>query len=806
MEEEEVKIKDQIAQLRDLLDGHEAEARKDAAIRTISLMRSGENVQELFSSMLRCVKTSDLQLKKLVYLYLVNYSSQEPEQAIMAVNTFIQDSQDASPIIRALAVRTMCRIRLPSVAENLILPLKKCIDDKDPYVRKSAALGVAKLYDVLPEIVENANLFEPLIMLLKDSNPLVVANAITAIFEINSHRTESILVLTAEAVIPLLAALNDTSEWIQIQILDAIARYIPESTNHAESLIDRLIPFLKNNNPAVVLGSFKCIYAFIEYDERDPAEIFTQILPPLLTLLSSAEPEISYVILRTISLFVLRHSKVLTKEISLFFCKYNDPPYVKMEKLDIIMAIVARSNAKLVLDELSEYCNDVDVAFVKKAINCIGQIALKFEQTAPRCVEVILKILKGKSDYAQEETVVVVSDILRKYPNRYESIIANVCTNIDQFKETSARAAAVWILGEYCDHIENIDLILDSFLDSFNDEQPVVQLELLSSFVKVFIYKPDETKDQLQFILNEASKESISPDVKNQALIYWRLLTQDVDSTKQAVIFPKDSVEHGGVKFEENVLSELLQNIGSISGVLHEVPATFLTQIKYSPEGDNDEDTRKWTKLHIHDDIDFIDLYVCYDPSFLHLRLVNRSSSPISDFAFAVNENLIGLLISGDAVFPKVLEEDESTEVQFPITIDHTRVANISNTELEFALQTNFGVVFANGRAPIEIACTEEGKITQQQFSSYYNSLSTEIQTTIEYADIAIDEELENRNVFVIGKNEGKTFVSLAIPCRLIFVGELYKDKTTLYISGYSNDPGFRAMIEASAGYLFTGQ
>jgi vesicle coat complex subunit len=54
----------------------------------------------------------NIKLKKLVYLYLQSYSSQEPEQAIMAVNTFVTDSQDSSPLIRALAVRTMCRIRL----------------------------------------------------------------------------------------------------------------------------------------------------------------------------------------------------------------------------------------------------------------------------------------------------------------------------------------------------------------------------------------------------------------------------------------------------------------------------------------------------------------------------------------------------------------------------------------------------------------------------------------------------------------------------------------------------------------------
>jgi vesicle coat complex subunit len=122
-------------------------------------MRSGKNVQSLFSSVLRCVKTSDIELKKLAYLYLINDSSHEPEQAIMAVNTFVQDSQDPNPLIRALAVRNMCRIRLESVAEHMVIPLKCCLKDPDPYVRKTVAFGIAKLYEIIPEVAENSQLF-----------------------------------------------------------------------------------------------------------------------------------------------------------------------------------------------------------------------------------------------------------------------------------------------------------------------------------------------------------------------------------------------------------------------------------------------------------------------------------------------------------------------------------------------------------------------------------------------------------------------------------------------------------------------
>ena len=59
-----------------------------------------------------------------------------------------QDTQDPNPLIRALAVRTMGCIRVDKIVEYLCEPLRKCLKDEDPYVRKTSAVCVAKLYDI----------------------------------------------------------------------------------------------------------------------------------------------------------------------------------------------------------------------------------------------------------------------------------------------------------------------------------------------------------------------------------------------------------------------------------------------------------------------------------------------------------------------------------------------------------------------------------------------------------------------------------------------------------------------------------
>jgi len=64
-------------------------------------------------------------------------------------------------------------IRVDKITEYLCEPLRKCLKDEDPYVRKTAAVSVAKLHDISPQLVEDQGFLDSLRELLSDSNPMV---------------------------------------------------------------------------------------------------------------------------------------------------------------------------------------------------------------------------------------------------------------------------------------------------------------------------------------------------------------------------------------------------------------------------------------------------------------------------------------------------------------------------------------------------------------------------------------------------------------------------------------------------------
>jgi AP-1 complex subunit beta-1 len=430
-----------------------------------------QDVSMLFTDVLNCVQTGNIELKKLVYLYLINYAKTQPELTLLAVNTFVKDASDPNPLIRALAVRTMGCIRVDRITEYLCEPLGRALRDDDPYVRKTAAICVAKLHDIAPTLVVDRGFITTLHDLISDSNPSVVANGVAALSEIaesSSGSGKDILKINAAILQKLLAALNECTEWGQVFILDSLAKYTPADGREAEGIIERVTPRLQHANSAVVMSAVKVILSYMEImgnnQNSDTIRTLTRKLaPPLVTLLNS-QAEIQYVALRNINLIVQKRPHILENEIKVFFCKYNDPIYVKMEKLEIIIRLVTEKNIDQVLLELKEYATEVDVDFVRKAVNAIGRCAVKLERAAERCIGVLLELIQTKVNYVVQESIIVIKDIFRRYPNRYESIIATLCDNLDTLDEPAAKAAMIWIIGEYAERIDNADELLETFL------------------------------------------------------------------------------------------------------------------------------------------------------------------------------------------------------------------------------------------------------------------------------------------------------------------------------------------------------
>ena len=163
--------------------------------KVIANMTLGNDMSAMFPEVLGQMQTTSLELKKMVYLYVITYAKLKPELALMCVNSFIrvrsspyapppraprptahalhmvplardtatdaydprrgpydrlgnagrghQDAGDINPLIRGLAIRTMGYIHVDKITEALTEPLRKCLKACPPL--RCAARGARSL-------------------------------------------------------------------------------------------------------------------------------------------------------------------------------------------------------------------------------------------------------------------------------------------------------------------------------------------------------------------------------------------------------------------------------------------------------------------------------------------------------------------------------------------------------------------------------------------------------------------------------------------------------------------------------------
>lgn len=498
----------------------------------------------------------------------------------------------------------MSYIPVPVILAALSDPLRHSLKDADPYVRKTAAICVAKLYMHDRKVVEKQGLINMLRDLLADGNPTVVANAVAALTEVSERSDNIQLKLNLTIASKLVSALPDCSEWGQTYILEALMFFVPNDFADAEILAERIAVRLQHSNSAVVLTATKVILYLMNYIASSEFKegLCKKLSGPLVTLLSSG-PEVQYVALRNILLVIQRRPIVLQNEVKVFFCKYNDPIYVKMAKLEIIYRLANENNVEQVLAELKEYATEVDVDFVQKSVRSIGRLALKISTFADRCVAVLLSLISTKVSYVVQEAVVVIRDILRKYPNRYESVIATLCENLDSLDEPEARAAMVWIIGQYAERIENSDELLEDFLFSFLEEPTEVQLALLTATVKLFLKRPAAGGELVPKVLKWATEDVENPDVRDRGFMYWRLLSTDPATARDIVLADKPPINTDMDRMDRQLLDQLLLHAASLASIFHRQPQTFIrgSKARYLPDSAAlDEVARKTASTHLH--------------------------------------------------------------------------------------------------------------------------------------------------------------------------------------------------------------
>ncbi|CAK9044296.1 unnamed protein product [Durusdinium trenchii] len=291
--------KGEVHELRQLLRGASAERdqqkKRDAIKKVIAYMTLGIDVSPLFSEMVMASATTDLVQKKMVYLYLVNYAESNSDLAILAINTLQKDCRDDDPMIRGLALRSLCSLSLANMVEYLQPAVQRALEDVNGYVRKTAVIGVVKIFYINPSVVTETELLPSLKRLVNDNDAHVVSNTISALEEVLA--SEGGYMPSEEVITALLNRIMHFSEWGQCAILRLLTKYSVANEGEMFDIMNILDDLLKQSSSAVVLSVTKI---FVDLTSNRPdiqQDVLQRLKGPLLTLMAAASTELAYTVL-----------------------------------------------------------------------------------------------------------------------------------------------------------------------------------------------------------------------------------------------------------------------------------------------------------------------------------------------------------------------------------------------------------------------------------------------------------------------------------------------------------------------------
>merc|ERR1719261_1041520 len=173
--------------------------------------------------------------------------------------------------------------------------------------------------------------------------------------------------------------------------------------------------------------------------------------------------------------------------------------------------------------------------------------------TAELIVGSLTQLLDLGIDYVSTEAAIVMKDLVRKYPQQFQQASAAVERCMQIVTEPEGKCALMWIIGEYGLLIEEAPYLIEPLIDGFLEEQSgAVQLEMLTTALKLFFCRPAEMQKMLGRLLKDAITETTRPDVRDRALLYYRLLEESPEEARRVICAPKEVVD----EFQEEVDQE----------------------------------------------------------------------------------------------------------------------------------------------------------------------------------------------------------------------------------------------------------
>jgi hypothetical protein len=369
------------------------------------------------------------------------------------------------------------------------------LNDKSPYVRKTALFAILKLAQASSEFVEKNGIIDKLYGMLKNPNTDLLASVIHVLNEL--MRDSDGMAVNNKILIYLLNRFKEFNEQGQGLIVSLCESHKALSQEMKIKVMNLLDKRLKSSNSHLVLQICKLFLAFTV----DNPEMFNQVLSrigdSLITMLISTQDEVHFTVLIHIEKLIdLGGGEVFKRDFKRFYIYGHEKRYVQDVRLRILTKITDKTNFSEIFAEICQYSNEINSGLAKAALKALGRLAQQF----PKKLDLIFKHLSNcvSLDSEGHGRAFLFDDLVDSLRRAVElldtteetfsithyselgPLLSKMLTIRDYLVSAKAKVDFLWLVAKFCKYIPNASYLIEGFVNQLEEDNTKRQEEMLN--------------------------------------------------------------------------------------------------------------------------------------------------------------------------------------------------------------------------------------------------------------------------------------------------------------------------------------
>eukprot|EP00216_Chloropicon_sp_CCMP2111_P006079 CAMPEP_0198237456 /NCGR_PEP_ID=MMETSP1446-20131203/3304_1 /TAXON_ID=1461542 ORGANISM="Unidentified sp, Strain CCMP2111" /NCGR_SAMPLE_ID=MMETSP1446 /ASSEMBLY_ACC=CAM_ASM_001112 /LENGTH=971 /DNA_ID=CAMNT_0043919623 /DNA_START=94 /DNA_END=3009 /DNA_ORIENTATION=+ len=475
-------------QIKDALEKGSEKEKREAMKKCVYLMLNGENMSQLFMTIVRYVLPSeDHSIQKLLLLYLEQLRKTDasgkllPEMILICQN-LRNNLQHPNEYLRGVTLRFLCRIKEVEILEPLIPSILSNLEHRHSFVRRNAVSAVSAMYAIAGEnlLPDAAEMIERFLGTEQDV----------------SARRNALMMLCKTApdlaVQYLLSQLDQLPSWVdilQLVVINLVREVCRQSIGDQKGKYIKLVLALMQSQHASV--AYECATTLMQLSHT-PSAVRAAANCYCGLLVTHSDNNVKLIVLDRLEHLKAQHPEILGDMVMDILRALQSPNIdVKSKTLGIVLDLLSPRNIEEVVLALKKEVMKISDTMEGAAehrrmlVQAIHRCAMDFPDVAGAAVPLLMSFLVDGESTSGLDVIHFVREILETNRKLQPVVLGRLLDIFGQIRSSRVCSCGLWILGEYSNTAEEVGRALDVIKESVGRlpfyavaEDGVAQLDL----------------------------------------------------------------------------------------------------------------------------------------------------------------------------------------------------------------------------------------------------------------------------------------------------------------------------------------